>query len=135
MTAAPVGLYNATLRTARGTCTLEHGVLGILESAVFRRLKSFVFERFRGADSIRVALRGDLCGFHVFDWASIARGTHRFRWALRGIHTVASMKCRFPVPWTGMWIERWPERAPAHARQSEHGVPTRSEAHKVSTVW
>jgi hypothetical protein len=134
--AAPVGLNNAAFGAARGRRALEHSVPGVGESAIFGGFKPFVFERFHGADAIRVALRGDLCGFHVLDWASIARASldcHPRDG--RGIHAVASMKCRFPVPCTGIWIERTPEREPAHARQSEHGVPARSLAHSVSTVW
>ena len=65
MRAAPVGLNNAAFGAARGRRALEHSVAGVRESAIFRRLKALVFERFHGADSIGVALRGDLCGFHM----------------------------------------------------------------------
>jgi hypothetical protein len=65
MTAAPVGLYNAAFGAACRTCTLEHSVMSILESAIFGWFPTLVFERFHGADSIGVALRGDLCGFHM----------------------------------------------------------------------
>lgn len=47
----------------------------------------------------------------------------------------ASMKCRFPVPCAAMKMARWPERAPAQARQSAQGIPARSLAHRVSMVW
>ena len=66
MGAAPVGLNNATLSTTRGRGALEHSVPSIGESAVFRGFKPFIFKRFHGADSVRVAGCGrDLCGFHM----------------------------------------------------------------------
>ena len=83
---------------------------------------------------LRVAV-GTCVVFICFAWASIARAALACHArADRGIHATDSMKCRFPVPCTGMWIERTPERAPAQARHSEHGVPERSLAHSVSTV-
>jgi len=64
--AAPVGLNDTTLGATCGTCTLEHSVPGIGESAVFGGFKPFVFERFHGADAVGVAgCGGDLCGFHL----------------------------------------------------------------------
>lgn len=69
-------------------------------------------------------------------WASIARASLACHARNdRAIHAVASMKCRFPVPWAGMKTERTPERAPAQARQSAQGVPERSLAQRVSIVW
>lgn len=66
MGASPVGLYNATLSAARGRRALEHSVPGIVESAIFGWFPTLVFERFHGADSVRVAGCGrDLCGFHL----------------------------------------------------------------------
>lgn len=66
MRAAPVGFNDATLGAACGTCSLEHGVPGIGESAIFGRFPTLVFKRLHGADSVRVAGCGiGLCGFHL----------------------------------------------------------------------
>jgi len=63
--ASPVGFDDTTFGAACGACSLEHGVPGIGESAIFRRLPTLVFERFHGADAVRVAGCGiGLCGFH-----------------------------------------------------------------------
>ena len=65
MGAAPVGFNDTTLGATRGTCSLEHSVPGVFKSAVFGGFKPFVFERFHGADAVRVAGCGiGLCGFH-----------------------------------------------------------------------
>lgn len=64
MGASPVRLDDTTLGAARGTCSLEHSVPGVFKSAIFGGFPTLVFKRFHGADSIRVALRGGLCGFH-----------------------------------------------------------------------
>ena len=136
MGTAPVGLYNATLSAASGRGAIEHSVPGVRESAIFGGFKPLVFKRFHGADSVRVAGCGrDLCGFHDLLLGVNCPRSPRFPMGWPGnCHTVASMKCRRPVPCTGIWIERWPVLAPAQARHSEHGVPERSLAHSVSTV-
>ena len=65
MGATPIGLDDTTLSATSGRGTLEHGVPSIGESAIFGWFPTLVFERFHGADSVRVALRGGLCGFHL----------------------------------------------------------------------
>lgn len=70
-----------------------------------------------------------------FSWfyrASIAR--RKPRGFPRGLprKIQAPTKCFRPVPWAGINTDRIPLRAPGQPRQTEQGVPFRSEAHNVS---
>ena len=133
--ARPVGLHDASLRTTSGRGGVETSVANKGENGVFvRGVDTLVFKNFGCGNSVGVA-GSCLCGFHYLKRAIIARRSPRGfpRGLPRKIQ--APTKCRRPDPWAGMKTARCPPLEPAQARQSEHGVPTRSLAHRVSIVW
>ena len=136
MGTSPVGFNDASLRTACGRRGIKRGMTNKAENSVFvASVHALVFEDFGCADAVRIAGLG-LCGFHYLNRASIARRKPRGfpRGLPRKIQAMDSTKCFRPDPWAGMKTARWPPLEPAQARQSEQGVPTRSEAHRVSML-
>lgn len=132
MGTCPVGFDDTTLGAASGGRCVKGSVAHESENGVFvARVDTLELEDFGCADAVGVAGLG-LRGFHLFDRATIARHSPPVaRWGSAGNQT-DSTKCFLPDPWAGIKTARWPPRAPAQARQSEQGVPTRSEAHRVS---
>jgi len=88
MGTSPVGFDHTPFGAACGRCGFPHGITGEGLEALRCIGKPLILEGFGCADSVGVVG----FDFHNFKRASIARRTHAFAWARRGIQAWDSMK-------------------------------------------